>query len=133
VIERDHDRRAYKVAEGLNLVLTPFEPLLGFLPSRLLAILSWNLGIPVERAHGLSVYLEFVVALCLGVGVQFLGLFPNSSGRVSLLTLLLIIDSGMRYHHRLVETRRLYAPLEWLFHWLYERRPPGAGGATERE
>ena len=133
MIERDHDRRAYKVAEGLNLVLTPFEPLLGFLPSRLLAILSWNLGIPVERAQGLSVYLEFVVALCLGVGVQSLGLFPNSSGRVSLLTLLLIIDSGMRYHHRLVETRRLYAPLEWLFHWLYERRPPGAGGATERE
>ena len=118
VKERDRDRRAYRVAEGFNLVLTPIEPLVGFLPARLLDIMGRHFGIHIERAHGLSIYLEYLVALVLAVGVLFLGLFPSAPGRVLLGSLLLLVDCGMRYHHRLVETPRLYGPFEWLFHWL---------------
>ena len=67
VKERDRDRTAYKVGTGVNLVLTPIEPLVGFLPSRLLDVLGRNFGIHIKRAHGLSIFLEFLVAYCLAV------------------------------------------------------------------
>lgn len=114
VEERDQARTALAVAGWVNLVLTPIEPLLGFLPGNWLAYLRDRFGIHADRAHGLSVFIEFVAGLCVLIAIRF-GLFGRNDGAGLLCGLVILADAVMRYDRRLGEDPYLYAPLEWLF------------------
>lgn len=116
VEERDRARAQLVRAKTIGLILTPFEPLLGFLPGSWLEPLADNYGVHADRAHGFSVFMEIVVGIAFFATTVYLGpAYGDARGRIQLLSVALIIDGGMRYHHRLAETPYYFAPLEWLF------------------
>ena len=115
VEERDQARSQLAVAKSVNLVLTPLEPLLGFLPGAVLTALADRYGVHAERAHGFSIFIELMASMTLMVAMFFAEALGWSQDRLFPVAVLLFIDAAMRYHHRLAESRYLYAPFEWVF------------------
>ena len=114
---RDRGRRRYAAGRLATPFLVGFYPLLGLLPGRLKHYLSERVGLHPETSSTASMLFEFMAGAGAISLTRIVSRIPELSphiGKITLVGLVLVVDSIGRYHKRLAEDPYPYGFYEWL-------------------